>query len=229
MSPDRSISIASARVLRPENHERLKQASFTVHEHDLLKIKLLQLQSSYIADATDPLIITSIHAVRSLLQWEDAVLSPLLSRRVYAIAGRTSDTLREAGFTDVREAVSGKCLAENIIAAHEASAVYITTADRMDVIETMLAFAKIPVHIELAYLKEKINYTYPEHDAILCFSPSQIDAYLQANTPVEDRLIVCIGETTASHARSLSLQNILIADQSSESSVVQAVINHYSS
>jgi len=163
------------------------------------------------------------------LQSLGARTSAISERTIYAIKGRTSHTLIEAGCTELREAVSGKCLAENIIAADEKEVTYLTTSDRLDLLESLLADAKITTRIHHVYSKSKVAHTYPRADAILCFSPSQIDAYLLQNSIADHQVLVCIGETTATHARSLGIQNILIADQSSESSVVDAVIKHYSS
>ncbi|MCI0631796.1 MAG: uroporphyrinogen-III synthase, partial [Phycisphaerales bacterium] len=59
-------------------------------------------------------------------------------------------------------------------------------------------------------------------DAILLASPSSAQALVESGVSVRSAAVICIGETTASHARLLGLRNIHVAAVHSDAGLVAA-------
>lgn len=66
-----------------------------------------------------------------------------------------------------------------------------------------------------------------QFDAILFWSPSQVDALLLENSLFPETLIFSIGNTTTTHLKRLRYQNIITIPESSEESMIATVIAHF--
>ncbi len=224
------ITVLSARVLQSENRSKFQERGINLQEHNFLNFSYRATSELYsrISDTRKPLILTSQHACLALQKMQHQQDNQgLRSKTAYCIAGRTQLLAGQIGIKVIASASNSLSLAKQIIKNEEDSLFYCTTETRLDHLESTLAAANVSLEIDIVYDKILKPMAMKDTDAILFFSPSQIEAYLMKNELLSRIPIFCIGPTTAKAARGLGYTNIIVSPQSTESSIVEECVLYY--
>jgi uroporphyrinogen-III synthase len=222
--------IVALRKLSVSSIESLHQQKIQITDSDFVSIRYLNTIDLHteLEQSTVPLIFTSVHGVRATMEVIKKTKRPSFTRSCYAIAGKTSQEAQKEGFTVCATASYGEEIAQAIIKNREKSVLHCTSEMRRFEIENTLSKASIsytPLHI---YQKDFTPITLAQtYNAIICFSPSQIESFLTKNELHPATPVFCIGETTANHLRNRQHLAIIVSSGTSEESMVNTILNYY--
>jgi uroporphyrinogen-III synthase len=222
------INIASARILKPELKQKALELGFKINDYDLLKYSYSQNLQQYITSGQSmPFVFTSVHGVKALVDFADKSGLSFKGKEAYCIKGQTSERADKAGFAVKATAIDGKTLAQQILDHQEAAVMHFSANIRRDELKHILTENGVKYHVCEAYHKEKCAVKFEPFDAVMFFSPSQIDVFFEKNELDANTPAFCIGETTAGHLASFQHKSIIIAGQPSVESVLESVFNYY--
>jgi uroporphyrinogen-III synthase len=222
--------IVALRTLRPSSVERLNNQHITVTAIDFISIQPIQTEElvTTLSETSAPLIFTSSHGVRATIHLLKNSSRKLNSFSVYCIEGVTANLLTNEGCTIKGSAPYSAELVERIRQNNEKEVLHCTSAWRRDEIELGLQPTDTKYIPLCVYEKDCTpKQITPPIDGVICFSPSQMDCYLQENSITPETPVFCIGHTTAHHVKSLRHTNIIIAADTSEEAIIQSVLNYY--
>ncbi|WP_047417956.1 hydroxymethylbilane synthase [Cellulophaga sp. Hel_I_12] len=192
----------------------------SVASEDFLRINLNRIPKLTLKKELQNVIITSQNAVEAIL----ASISPeeLQFKNIYCV-GRKTKRLIEKHIGKVTHFESqGKDLANYLVEYLEGTDVtYFCSDIRLDTIPTVLEQNNISVHEIEAYSTKEAPVKIPKSTrAVLFYSPSAVQSYLQVNT--SDLIAYCIGETTAEEARK-SFSEVRVAQTATIEGVIDLV------
>lgn len=150
----------------------------------------------------DAVALTSSHAVTSAMK-DERLAAACATRPVYALSGKTKETLEQHGIRPYAETANAEALALLILKNKEVHSLLHPTGNlRLDTLQKAMqnagvGYSAVEVY-HTAYIAPEIKEAF---DAILFFSPSGIDSYLRHNAIKPGTLCCCIGQTTADHLR----------------------------
>tara|TARA_R110002012_G_scaffold263456_2_gene446451 strand:- start:106122 stop:107690 length:1569 start_codon:yes stop_codon:yes gene_type:complete len=212
-------TIFSTRKLTPAQLAQFNP-EISVASEDFLRINLNRIPKLTLKKELQNVIITSQNAVEAIL----ASISPeeLQFKNIYCV-GRKTKRLIEKHIGKVTHFESnGKDLANYLVEFIEGTEVtYFCSDIRLDTIPTVLEQNNISViEIEAYSTKEAPMKTPKSTRAVLFYSPSAVQSYLQVNT--SDVIAYCIGETTADEARK-SFSDVRVAKNVTIEAVIDLV------
>lgn len=218
----KSIQILSTKILSPVQKQELTKAGIEVIEADFIKTENKPFE---LKNLNESLIFTSQNAVRSVLS--NPKSEDLKSKNVYCVGLKTKILLSENGFNVVAYTGYAADLAEIITLIYRSESYTFFSGNlRRDTLPTALKEAEIKLNeiqvYETSLQPQKIKTAV---DAILFYSPSGVESYLEENT-IKKEICFCIGETTAEALHKIT-KNIIIADQPTVEDVIEDVINEY--
>jgi len=114
-----------------------------------------------------------------------------------------------------------------IIDSAPESVLHVTSNIRRNELERELSEAHIAIQILEVYEKIPKPRKVETLDAMLFWSPSQVDAFLVENSLDPEALIFSIGNTTTIHLRRLFFENVITIAESSEENMLGTVIAHF--
>lgn len=219
------IHLISTRKLKPENKEKLEKLGFTVEDSDFVEIRytLDANKQRILRENTSPLVLTSGHAIRAI----EKIVPELKQKEAFAILGTTTSEAVKVGFTLIGTARDAGNLAEVIANSGPESVLHLTSNIRRNELARWLAEAHIGMQILEVYEKIPNPKKAGEYDAILFWSPSQVDTFLIENSIPENIPAFAIGQTTAHHLEKLWHKNIITASESSEENMIETVIHYF--
>ncbi|HJS00482.1 MAG TPA: uroporphyrinogen-III synthase [Flavobacterium sp.] len=215
--------VLSTKKLSKKQIALLDKKKFALVHANFIKIKTLKFSLTQI---NDNFIFTSKNAIKSLLK-KDHVDS-LKSKECFCVGEKTKIYLEKNGFKVVDFATDASTLAEIIVEKHSNKKfTFFSGTIRKDIlpkklIENDVAFNEIKVYKTVLQPKNMVL----EINAILFFSPSAVESYLQKNKIENLTTCFCIGNTTAKTLENIS-KNIIIASKSSVENVIEEVIKYY--
>ncbi len=217
--------IACTRVIDTHLKQEAFNRGFIVEDKDVLHIELLDSVElvDVLKNNTSPLIFTSQYGVMAVVELIKKHQLSLVQQEAYCISGKTAKRATEAGFTILETAPNSELLAAKIAALKPNSALLHLGANlALTNWKTFLDTHHIQVQTMEVYHKTIQAQTFEKADAVLFFSPSQIDGYLKSNALSPTTPAFCIGETTAKHLLQTQHKNTHVATEPSE----QALFNH---
>ncbi|MEO7977017.1 uroporphyrinogen-III synthase [Flavobacterium sp.] len=218
----KSIQILSTKILSKTQKQALINANIEVIEADFIQTlnKPFELK-----DLNENLIFTSQNAVHSILS--NPKSEELKNKNVFCVGLKTKILLSENGFNVVAYTGYASDLAEIITLIYRTESFTFFSGNlRRETLPNALKEAHIKLNeiqvYDTSLTPQKIKTAV---DAILFFSPSGVESYLNDNT-IKKETCFCIGETTAEALHKIT-KNIIIADQPTIEDVIEDAINEY--
>lgn len=215
--------VLSTKKLSKKQIGLLDKKKFALVHANFIKIKTLKFSLTQI---NDNFIFTSKNAIKSLLKKNH--IDSLKSKECFCVGEKTKIYLEKNGFKVVDFATDASTLAEIIVEKHSNKKfTFFSGTIRKDIlpkklIENDVAFNEIKVYKTVLQPKNMVL----EINAILFFSPSAVESYLQKNKIENQTTCFCIGNTTAKTLENIS-KNIIIASKPSVENVIEEVIKYY--
>lgn len=222
---DATYHIACTRVIDAQLKQEALQKGFVVDDKDVLHIDFLDTPSlvDTLTNNTFPLVFTSQYGVLAVVELINKHHIALQQKSAFCISGKTAKLATEAGFSIVETAPNAELLAAKIAALKPtASLLHLSANMALTHWKTFLAAHQLVVNTVEVYHKTIQTQTFAKADAVMFFSPSQIDGYLKSNSLLPSTPAFCIGETTAKHLLQTQHKNTHVANEPSE----QALLNH---
>lgn len=216
------IRIVATKKLSERQKQQLLSVNFSVFDEDFISI---QSKDFEIENINDYLIFTSQNAVESVLR--NKKIAEIKSKKCFCVGQKTKALLEENGFEVIEYSDYAAELASNIFNHYpKISFTFFCGNIRRDVLPDALRLAQITLDeievYETILTTHKIDFV---PDAILFFSPSAVESYLQQNK-IEDENCFCIGNTTAEALKYVT-PNRIIANQPNMESVIIKCIENY--
>lgn len=215
--------VLSTKKLSKKQIALLDKKKFALVHANFIKIKTLNFSLNQI---NDNFIFTSKNAIKSLLK--KSHVDSLKSKECFCVGEKTKIYLEKNGFKVVDFATDASTLAEIIVEKHSNKKfTFFSGTIRKDIlpkklIENDVAFNEVKVYKTVLQPKNMVL----EINAILFFSPSAVESYLQKNKIENQTTCFCIGNTTAKTLENIS-KNIIIASKPSVENVIEEVIKYY--
>lgn len=223
----KTISVLSTKLLRNTTIRRLQPGGIKVTVTPFVRIDSSENISLPVAKKVAA-IITSFNAVKALEGIADQL--PVFDT-VYCIAGRTEVAVKEhLKPAHVIARPYASALLDVIIAAAHNYPLWLFKGNKaLLTLPEGLAKAGIPFESIEVYQNTATPHVVKEDfDAILFFSPSAVESFLQHNIIPDNTITFAIGKTTASALKPFAKQ-VVISEVPSESAVAEAVVNHFNS
>ena len=217
-----TVNILSTKTLLQKQKQQLLDKNFSVAEKDFIAIKNISFELLLV---NDNLIFSSQNAVESVLQhskWET-----LKTKTVFCVGLKTKAILEESGFNVAAYSEYAADLAEIITLVYGTkNFTFFCGTIRRDELPNALNKHKITCN-EIVVYETHLKTHKVEHkiNALLFFSPSAVNSYLESNT-ITNETCFCIGTTTAKALENRT-KNIVIASQPTVENVINEVIKFY--
>lgn len=214
-----SINILSTKTLLQSQKQLFFDKKFCVTEKDFIQIKNKDFEVKQI---NDNLIFSSQNAVESVLKYPE-----LKSKSVFCVGLKTKKILEKNGFKVLVYNEYAADLAEIITSIYnDESFTFFCGNIRRDELPNVLTKNNITFN-EITVYETNLKPYKVEHkiDALLFFSPSAVNSFLESNI-ITNEICFCIGTTTAK-ALENKAKNIVIASQPSVENVITEVIKYY--
>lgn len=215
--------ILSTKVLLSHQKQALLDIGLEVLEFDFIQVEVKNIELKGIKDN---LIFTSQNAVQSILNQPNGVT--LKTKKVFCVGMKTKTLLEENGFEVVAYTDYAEDLAEiiSLIYANE-SYTFFSGNLRKDTLPLALKNAGIEYNEIEGYTTQLTPQKVTKAvDAILFFSPSGVESYLELNT-IKNEICFCIGKTTSETLENKDIKNIVIANQPTVENVITEIEEYY--
>ncbi|KAA5538154.1 uroporphyrinogen-III synthase [Paenimyroides baculatum] len=216
------ICVLSTKKLNSNQKQFLLNAGFSVIEADFIKITFVPFQLKNIPTL---LLFTSQNAVKSLMLNEN--IETLKQIPAVCVGSKTKQLLQENGFKVLEVQEYADDLAPIIQQKYQSEQITFFAGNlRRNVLPDAIKKANISFEEYTVYQNASNSIEIKtETDALLFFSPSGIQSYLQQNS-IENQTCFCIGTTTAAALKGIT-NNIVIANKQTVENVIIQCINYY--
>lgn len=209
-------SVLSTKLLSPSQKNLILNTGISLTEFNAIQTKALKLPVSISEEKFQNAIITSQTTVEMIKDFN--------IETCFCVGEKTALKLKSFGFEVKICAENGKALAQKIIEDYsDLSFTYFGSMHRRP--ELSEALNKAKVGLKEIFVYETIKTPKPFNrtfDAVLCFSPSGVDSFIEGN-PASSSKLICIGKTTAQQAKLYSESVFVSTKTSVESVIVKAV------
>lgn len=220
----KKVRILSTKLLREATMNQFAEAGMEIVAKPFIRIEIpghITLPPAQKADA----IITSVNALKALTGIRD-LLPPF--QTIYCISGNTEAGVR-ATFDAriIARPYASELLAIMLKAAHDYPLWFFKGNKALPTIPEGLAQTGIPFQAIEVYQNTAIPHVLREDfEAILFFSPTAVESFVQNNIIPDNTITFAIGKTTAGALRPYARQ-VVIGEVPTEESVLQAVVNYF--
>jgi uroporphyrinogen-III synthase len=223
------IQVAATRKIQAVLKKTALEKGVRIQDLDLLEINYLNSEGlrQTLQNNALPIVFTSAHAVAAFLQLEKDAGQKFPVRQAFAISGNTQKQALKAGFAILGAAPDARSLAPVIAASSAQKLLHLTAALRRVELYKTLTQQGIELTPVEVYEKTLVPAVFGEFDALMAFSPSQVDSFLVKNKLPKACPVFCIGKTTAARVAEIPHDNIIIAESPSESGVLQQLYKYY--
>ncbi|MGB0896957.1 MAG: uroporphyrinogen-III synthase [Flavobacteriaceae bacterium] len=216
----KSIKVLSTKQLSSEQQQKLDDAMFDLEMYDAISIKQLPYENS---DEVENAIITSQNAAQSIIDGNTQI------KQVFCVGQKTASLLKSQNYNVVRIAENALVLAKCIVKNYKNDDFTFFCGNiRRDELPNVLTENSISFNEQVVYetsLKsQKFNKSF---DAVLFFSPSAVQSYVQDNS-LTNSLAFCIGNTTAEEAK-LHCSEVVVATSPTIEDAITALVEHFKS
>jgi len=222
----KNVNVICTRKLDKTLVEYAAKKGFSIYDIDFLNISYIENEffAKELVNNDTPLFITSVHAIKSILKFYSIIVLPK-KIKCFCIGKKTSSLAIANGFEVVGAAPTALQLAEVVLKSNIKSIIYPCGNIKNVELHKFYSEKKIECREFVIYEKQLLNISVPKFDAIMFFSPSQIDAFLLSNSLKADVPVFCIGKTTAKYFK--NHKSINICEISTQENMVQLVLNYY--
>ncbi len=224
-----NIKVVCTRKLKSDILKQASAKDFDITDTDYLSITYNRNDALYNKSiaSKNPLFITSVHAIKSIKKFYSNSLSSHKKIQCFCIEGSTSQLALEEGYDIIATEPSALSLAATILAHGIKHIIYPCGNIRNNSVQNFFKQNAIDCEEFLVYEKKLLNIKSGVFDAIMFFSPSQIDAFLLGNTLPQNIPAFCIGSTTAEHLKNKKHINIHISPNTSQESMFISLMDYY--
>lgn len=208
--------VLSTKVMSNEVVKYAASLGFELNMMDVVGTSCIPFSVSSVHwDEFDSVVFTSANAVNCFFR-EGQNTGLLSDKKIICTSGKTATILAEKGYMSNIQGDNAKELAEKIIhSGNIHSTLHVCGNKVLETIGNELEKAKIRYTKLQVYNTTGIPNKKPagNFEAILFFSPSGVESYLQYNEIEENELLCCVGDTTANSVHKYRLSSpILVAD-----------------
>ncbi len=216
---NRNENIFATKALT-DDQNKLFHNGLKVNHADFVKINSNRISPKVLKQVHKNVVITSQNAVEAILNSVPA--QELQFSNIYCVGRRTKKLIEQKIGKVVHQSKNAEVLANYLVEYIEGSEVtYFCSDIRLDALPTILEDNNIKVKEIQAYTTKFDGFEISkEVEAVLFFSPSTVDSFVQENTARP--IAFCIGETTAKHARR-QFKDVRIAKVPTVESVIECV------
>jgi len=221
--------ILSTKELNKKQLDLFDQKKFALIHVNFIKIKWLKFVANTINEC---LIFTSKNAVKSVLKNKN--IGNLKDKDCFCVGEKTKKLLETNGFHVIRHEKDANTLAETICEKYfQKTFTFFSGSLRKEILPKKLLDNKIRLE-EITTYKTILQpkRIVLETAAILFFSPSAVESFLEKNT-IQNQICFCIGNTTAQslekNSTYIDTDKIIIANKPTVESVIEEVLNYYNS
>lgn len=200
------ISVLLTKKLAPEKVSAFGVGRFVVYQENFIEIEPLAVEHIKEADYN---IITSSSAVESLQKSED--YKKIRQKKVFCVGEKTEEKLRSLGFEVIERTDYARELALKIVSNYSDNSFNFFCGNlRSNEIPKALMENKIEFYQREVYKTKIVPHKIEQKvDAVLFFSPSAVQSYLQCNS-LYGKQCFCIGNTTGEFLKKYT-QNVFIS------------------
>lgn len=220
----KTTRVLSTKLLNEVAIARLAEAGLEVIAQSFIHIDILDHISLPKVQRADA-IITSANAVKAL----SAIRHRLPAfQTIYCIAGRTEALVRETFDAELIARPYASALLEILVAApHKYPLWFFKGNKALPTIPEGLQHAGIPFEaIEVYQNKATPVVLESDFDAVLFFSPSAVESFLQDNIIPDNTITFAIGTTTAKALKPFA-KRLVISKEPTEASIIDAVLEYF--
>lgn len=227
-------TILSTRKLNAELSEQASLKGVVVRDINFIQRRTIISDEvdRAIADTCPMIIFTSAHAVRLFTQRWMQIDRKNNIRQVFCLQGETLNEVIKLNIT------------ANLTAARDAQELARLIVNQKDVEEVVFFCGnrrrnELPGLLEQHGIRMKEVHLYQTlihpkpidfaYEAVLFFSPSAVEAYFQTNLLKPQTPCFCIGHTTAAAVREFTGNPVILSEDHSQQSVLDAVYHHFKS
>jgi uroporphyrinogen-III synthase len=224
----KQLHIVSTRSLQSTAVERLHKHGCTVTLHDFISKKLQIPDYATREFLSSDIVLTSQTGVEAFLTLiKKLQLSPA-DYRTHCIAQATKQAAVQAGLFVKTSAPNALLLAKEILQHKDIRSVtHICGNRRRDEVSEKLNAGGVEVQDVVSYRTELTPISIEQdYDALLFFSPSAVDSFLNGNE-LKQVPCFCIGQTTESNVKQKGFTQTYIPEAPSEDALVNLVIEHF--
>lgn len=199
-----------------------------ISTHTLIPPTLAQ-QIQQLAEIESNVIFTSQNAVNAV---NNVLNETTPSWNFFCLSGSTKNAIEQYWSTKNIKAfaIDAVQLFEKISLSKQEKFIFFCGNKRLDYLPSMFIKNNLLLNEYVVYNTEltphKLNKQY---DAIVFYSPSGVESFLLNNIIAENTILFSIGKTTASYLRKHCNNKIIISNNPNKESLVQLVIEYYSS
>lgn len=215
-------SIVFARQIDPFYLRLLSKNGINAVCVDFLSIKLESqevLTEKLIPFINIPFVFTSANAVKAVHKIE---IMP--AKQAFVLTGNTKKLADLAGFEIVGEAENSLALAHVVLSKKVKKIVHLTTKDRIQEFEKVLNQNHIEYSFLEVYSKTKNPQIVSGFDAIVFFSPSQVEAFLTYNVLNPNMVAFCIGHTTGNYLKDKTFIRVVVSEKPTIEHIINSIL-----
>lgn len=224
----KGIHIACTKALNTIIKQNALSNSIYIEDGDLIETfsAIDETIIPYLNNREYTYVFTSSKAVKCFIEHNRDNINTF-ANNCFAISGNTFQSLATTSLKIIDTANDSEALAEKIIEHQHKLLVHFTAIEhRMELYKT-LAKSNIECETCFVYAKKSIAKKFDAKDAVLFFSPSQVDTFLTHNTIVPSTPIFCIGLTTANHVKTIGFNNIITSPEPTQEALLKKVYQHF--
>lgn len=214
----RSYKVLSTKKLTPSQREIISNTTINIVEYDAISIEKLPFTNELFAENA---IVTSQNTARIL------IASKAQLKNVFCVGKKTAALLIENRYNVVKISKNASELASFIVEKHKKDSFMFFCGDkRREELPGALTENRINFTEEILYKTTlSLQGFEAKFDAVLFFSPSGVDSYIQENS-LENSVAFCIGDTTANEAKK-HISNIVVSSQATIESTIDELNGYF--
>ncbi len=228
-----NFTILSTKILKPYIKNQLTENDFNVVEHDFIKLEFLPstgIKEILLAHLPN-YIFTSKNAVKAFIQITTADKIAINKKsNFFALSGETQQALADEGYKCQIVKDNATALANEIIDKSKAKDFIFFCGDkRRDELPEAFKNAGLQLTEVVLYKNilqsKKIEVSY---QAVLFFSPSAMQSFLEQNAMPKSVMCFCIGYTTANALKEYKVNNkITVISYPSQQVMIDEVLHYF--
>lgn len=222
------IHIACTKKLDDALKCSAEEKSIFIEDAEIVETSLAIDESitPYLTNPDYTYVFTSSKAVKYFIEYNEKSIDTI-TNHCFAISGLTAQSILLTSLCIIDTANDAESLAQKIIWHQHRKLVHFTTLEHRKELYESLGKNNIKCETCIVYTKNNVPKIYKASQAVLFFSPSQIDAFLNCNEIVSATPIFCIGNTTTKHAATKGFSNIITSHEPSQESMMQKVYQYF--
>jgi uroporphyrinogen-III synthase len=230
-----TIKILSTKELHPSLTASAENNGISIEQRAFISIHPIETEQKrkeihkWIMSDKKFFVFTSVNAVHSVKAANLEMPMHISGRIIFTIAGKTSQEAAKLFPQDrIVVADNAAALAATVLLYKVKEVIFFCGDKRRDELPDLLERQQVIVHEVIVYeTQEEPGQVQDHYDAVLFFSPSGVSSFFSANELKPAVTCFAIGNTTADTIRDFTVNGIIVADQPTQASIIDAVKKHF--